>query len=437
MIASYPGWPVIMEMNNGMKPRTHSDSGLLKSIGPGILFAGAAIGGSHLVQSTKAGAIYGLSLVVVVLLANLFKYPFFEFCRRYTAATGESALYGYKQLGSWALWTFLVISVFSGFINIAAVTVVTGAIAAKLFAADLSIFWWAAISAGFCVGLLITGRYPTLDSFMKFILVVLAISTVVAFTAAVINGPQSVPDFEPPPLWNAGGIAFMIALMGWMPTPIDAAVWPSLWALERTKQTGHRPSLKETLFDFNLGYIGTAVLALFFLGLGALVMYGTGETPEAKGIPFAHQLISMYTRTLGQWAYYFIAAAAFTCMLSTTITCFDGYTRSIHGSLSIIRGEKEYRPNGGFYWTIMAVFFASTLLVTGLLMSTMGDLVNLAMIIAFLTAPIVGFINYRLIKSKNVPEQFRIPGWLNLLAQVGLVFLIGFAVLFLVSQVLW
>ena len=28
----------------------------LKSIGPGLLFAGAAIGVSHLVQSTRAGA---------------------------------------------------------------------------------------------------------------------------------------------------------------------------------------------------------------------------------------------------------------------------------------------------------------------------------------------------------------------------------------------
>ena len=409
---------------------------LAKTIGPGILFAGAAIGGSHLVQSTKAGAIYGWLLIGVVILANLFKYPFFEFCRRYTAATGESALYGYKQLGSWALWTFLVISVFSGFINIAAVTVVTGAIAGKLFAANLSIFWWAAISAGFCVGLLITGRYPAFDSLMKIILVVLAISTIVAFVAALINGPQSAPGFEPPPLWNAGGIAFMIALMGWMPTPIDAAVWPSLWALERTKQTGHRPSLRESLFDFNLGYIGTALLALFFLGLGALVMYGTGETPEAKGSPFAHQLISMYTRTLGQWAYYFIAAAAFTCMFSTTITCFDGYTRSIHGSLALIRGEKEYAPSGRLYWSIMIIFLASTLVVAGLLMRNMGQLVSLAMIIAFLTAPILGWINYRLIKSDDVAEAFRIPAWLNLLAQAGLVFLVGFAILYLVSQML-
>ena len=35
----------------------------LKAVGPGILFAGACIGVSHLVQSTRAGAGYGFDLL--------------------------------------------------------------------------------------------------------------------------------------------------------------------------------------------------------------------------------------------------------------------------------------------------------------------------------------------------------------------------------------
>ena len=35
----------------------------LKKIGPGLLFAGSAIGVSHLVQSTKAGANFGFGLL--------------------------------------------------------------------------------------------------------------------------------------------------------------------------------------------------------------------------------------------------------------------------------------------------------------------------------------------------------------------------------------
>ena len=60
---------------------------LLKALGPGILFASTAIGVSHLVQSTKAGAEFGFGLLWAILLANLFKYPFFEYGSRYANAT--------------------------------------------------------------------------------------------------------------------------------------------------------------------------------------------------------------------------------------------------------------------------------------------------------------------------------------------------------------
>ena len=50
---------------------------ILKNLGPGLLFAGAAIGVSHLVQSTRAGADFGFSLLWALILSNIIKYPFF------------------------------------------------------------------------------------------------------------------------------------------------------------------------------------------------------------------------------------------------------------------------------------------------------------------------------------------------------------------------
>ena len=47
-----------------------------KMLGPGLLYAGAAIGVSHLVQSTRAGAEFGYGLVWAVLLANFLKILF-------------------------------------------------------------------------------------------------------------------------------------------------------------------------------------------------------------------------------------------------------------------------------------------------------------------------------------------------------------------------
>ena len=42
----------------------------LRAIGPGLLMAGAAVGTSHLVQSTRAGADFGYQLLVLLVVVN-------------------------------------------------------------------------------------------------------------------------------------------------------------------------------------------------------------------------------------------------------------------------------------------------------------------------------------------------------------------------------
>ena len=46
---------------------------LVSGLGPGILMAAAAIGASHLVASTRAGAEFGWQLAWLVLAVNLLK----------------------------------------------------------------------------------------------------------------------------------------------------------------------------------------------------------------------------------------------------------------------------------------------------------------------------------------------------------------------------
>ena len=100
--------------------------GIQKSLGPGILLAGAAIGGSHLLSSTTAGARFGFSLVGLILLTNLLKYPFLLVGTRFTASTGKSLLEGFKERNSLYLPLFLIVSLITGTFTIAAVSFVSG-----------------------------------------------------------------------------------------------------------------------------------------------------------------------------------------------------------------------------------------------------------------------------------------------------------------------
>ena len=72
-------------------------NGYRKSLGPGIILAAACIGGSHLMSSTTAGAKFGFSLIGLILLTNLFKYPFLLVGTRFTAVTGLSLLEGFQK----------------------------------------------------------------------------------------------------------------------------------------------------------------------------------------------------------------------------------------------------------------------------------------------------------------------------------------------------
>ena len=63
------------------------------SLGPGLMLAAAAIGVSHLVQSTRAGADFGLSFVWLIILVSILKYPAFRFAVDYASLTNRSLVY--------------------------------------------------------------------------------------------------------------------------------------------------------------------------------------------------------------------------------------------------------------------------------------------------------------------------------------------------------
>ena len=106
---------------------------LINRLGPGLLFASAAIGTSHLVLSTKAGASYGWMMILVILVANLFKYPFFEFGIRYTYITKKSLLEGYLDKGKPYLWVYTIATVMSTLTILAALYTVTAGLLIRLF----------------------------------------------------------------------------------------------------------------------------------------------------------------------------------------------------------------------------------------------------------------------------------------------------------------
>jgi len=396
-----------------------------QKLGPGLLFAGAAIGVSHLVQSTKAGANFGYGLLWALLLINLIKYPFFQFGPRYATATGESLLDGYKKLGKNVLKIYALLTFATMFTIQTAVTIVTAGIASSLFGAHISMVIWTIIILSICFGLLLVGKYALLDKMMKIIIIILSVSTLFAVFTAFYNSETSLDWTQILPKTDAE-IIFLIAFMGWMPAPLDISIWHSLWAIQKKKELKVF-SPKTALIDFNIGYLGTIVLGIGFLMLGGLVMFGTGKTFSNNGSEFSIQLIQMYTQNLGDWSYIIIGLAALTTMFSTTLTTLDASPRAMNKTMELIL-EKPLK-NGYTSWLILLII--GTIFIFFFFLSEMGTLIKIATILSFLTAPFYAIMNYLLICSKHTPKPWKPSKIMHILSILGILFLIGFNIWYL------
>lgn len=422
------------------------------ALGPGLLFAGAAVGVSHLVQATRAGAVYGLGLLGLVLLANLLKYPAFLFGPWYTAATGTSLLEGYRRQGRWALVLYGLVTVGTMFTVSAAVTVVTaGLILAALglppvvFGVKTVVLLSAALLAA-CAVLLRAGQYRWLDRVMKGVVLTLTVLTVLATAMAVPRLFAQDWHLAPPAgaFQDPGQLLFIVGLVGWMPSAFDVSIWHSIWGLARAENDaadGTPRTLADARLDFDVGYIGTAVLSVCFLVMGAAVMHGAGA-PIAKGAGgFAAQVIALYTQTLGAWAKPLIAGAAVMVMFSTTLTVTDGFPRAIAELVARFQGPATpigvgngtEKPAFAYWVGLLVLCFGALVVIAGFLSSLTG-LVDVATALSFGTAPVLAWLNHRAIFAEAVPKAARPGTALYIFSWAGIVASFGMAMWFLVAR---
>ena len=394
----------------------------LKKLGPGLLFAGAAIGVSHLVQSTRAGADFGFGLLWALLISIILKYPFFQYGSRFALATKMSLLDGYYKLGKIYLLIFFIISIGTIFTIQTAVTIVTASLATTILGDSQNLVILSTLIILLCFLILLFGNYKFLDNLIKIIILALTASTLIALVVALIKNSNSFNFFQVFPYKTS--IIFLAALIGWMPAPLDISVWQSLWIIEKRKS--NTISFDEGIFDFNVGYFGTFILGICFLSLGALVMFGSSVGFSDVGSIFAGQFIELYTSTLGESVYPIIVIAAFTTMFSTTLTTLDASPRSMYKSSQLLFPKTNFLDYK--FWLI--ILSIGTICIFSFLLDEMGTLVQIATVLSFITAPFYAYLNLKLVTSNLMPSKHKPSKTLINFSYVGLAFLTLFALVF-------
>jgi Mn2+/Fe2+ NRAMP family transporter len=364
-------------------------------LGPGILYTAAAVGVSHLVFATRSGAVYGLAMIPFILLFCLIKYPALRFGNEFAASTGRSLVDSYISFGRWTLWIFGLSQILSMVFIVAAICLVT----TGLFNAVLGLSFGQLVDNGVLLLLsaviLITGRYHILERLSKGIVIVFTLLIMLATITALFKLKSHGMELGRVN-FDAPTILYVVAMAGFMPTPLDASVLQSLWARAKVDDCGCEFSVSESRLDFNVGFITTVILALCFVLLGMVVMYSNGVSPEKNSLGFSNQVIHLFTALVGNWAYYPIGIAAVTVMLSTLLTVMDGYPRVVEALVADLMPKSEGQFMGRrFYDWVMVFLVLTSLVVIGTFMRTFETFIDMTSVIAFLVGPLIAWLNHR------------------------------------------
>ncbi|MDP3516351.1 MAG: divalent metal cation transporter [Pseudohongiella sp.] len=399
-----------------------------RALGPGLVMASAAVGASHLVASTQSGALFGWQLLWLIVLVNVFKYPFFRFGVQFTLINNKSLIEGYQQKGQGWLIAFTLLNLIAAVVNTAGVLLLTASLLQYFIPGNLSLTVLCLLLLAFCLTILLAGHYRVLDGLSRLLMLSLTICTFAALFIAWRNGPMAPADFVSPSPWQLSALAFIVATMGWMPVPIELSAINSMWL--RSKQKLTQVSLTDGLFDFNLGYFVAVILAVAFVALGALLQHGTEQPIAMASAAFAQQLVSMYASTIGEWSRLFIAFIAFMCMFGTTLAVLDGYARTLNESFHLMfQRDDAPKPWTLSAWTVLQA--ASGMAIILFFQTALSPMLTFAMTLAFLTTPFFAWLNFSLVRGSGISS------FMNLLAWAGMVYLTGFSLLYLIWYLFW
>jgi Mn2+/Fe2+ NRAMP family transporter len=144
-------------------------------------------------------------------------------------------------------------------------------------------------------------------------------------------------------------------------------------------------------------------------------------------VVFADQVVNLFTTHIGNWAYLFIAVAAFATMFSTCMTAHDAISRVSLDVLEKLFPKKEsLKSKNAFAIMVLCMALVNWAVIT-LFGANMGHLVALATFVSFVLAPLLGWMNLKTVMGKDIPKPYKPKIGLQVLTYSGIVFLSLFA----------
>lgn len=425
-------------------------------IGPGVLWALAALATGELLFTPRIGALYGYTLVWAMIVALGLKLVVTREIGRYSVATGRGLLTGFASLPGprrWAVWVIVVPQLVVAVAALAGIARAAGS--ALSLAVPLSVGLLGSAVLVVSGTLVLVGHYAGVEWVARVIGLLLALGSILA---AVLVGPDvaALTRGVVPGLPDKVKVADVLPWLGFLSNGAAGLMWYSYWV--RAKKVGvagarkpikdvHELSqedvarvrgwLRTMTLDSSLAVLGVALITVAFLILGAELLRPAGIVPAEDDV--AADLTTLFDKVFGQWGRWFMIVGIFSAFFTAVLTYQDGWKRMhVDGIRRLVDGTSASRRQ----W--LQPDRLGTVLLVGLLgviplavLAIVGNPVTLLTLAGSIEAvhiPVVAALTWW-VNRRELPTSLR-PGRVGKgLLVLTVVFFGSFAVGYLIQQV--
>jgi Mn2+/Fe2+ NRAMP family transporter len=388
-------------MSKQISETEHATPPKWKIVGPGLVVAATGVGAADMVATLVAGSNYGYGLLWAVIAGVIMKIVLVEGAGRYTVATGNTILQGWRSLGRWPLWYFGPYIVIWGFVYGASAMSSTALPLNALFGLPIPV---GAIISGLLGFVLVWfGRYALFEKVTAALVGLMFVVVVGLAIIATPNIPEMIKGLIP--MIPEGGLFRTLALAGTVGGTITLAAY-GYWLREKGWD-GPR-FLRVMRIDNTMAYIMTGIFVIAMMIVGAEVVRSAGvalSSGDAGLLDLDRVLRDRYGDVIGVGFLLGFWAAAFSSILGV----WNGVSLMFADFWANVRGKGSDHPdaqiNGKYF-----KFYLLWLTFPPMLLLLIGRPILLVLIYGLLGALFMPFLALTLLPILNtdrVPDAYR------------------------------
>lgn len=419
---------------------------ILRKIGPGIVLAASIVGSGELIATTALGAKVGYTMLWLVIVSCLIKAVVQAFLGRYVIARAETGLDAVNHVPgprgkrinwvivAWAMMVFLTL------FQIAAMFIGVSQVMFQL--TTLPVGMWVVVFWALTLALLLGGGYARMErlamvkvglfTFITLLAAILLIGSPTFHAAEMLQGFA----FEIP----KEGLAIAIAVFGITGVGATELYVYTYWCMEKgyARNTGPyantdawRRRARGWAHVMNIDVVFSmliytiATVAFYLLGAG--ILHPAGQVPN--GAEMIAVLSNIYTQTLGGWAQYLFYAGAIIILWGTIVAATAGHSRMCSDLMRLLgkfehddlKARNRWRDIFVVVLTVIPVIMFWIFGQAPVQMVTWGGMAQAAML------PIISCATLYLY-YKHMRRSLHAPAWMVTLLWVAAVFIIGFVI---------